>query len=62
MTQGKVAEIAQMENTKSCREQEQGAGTASETALVRSFSSKRRKKVLGIATANKFGHRYKLGV
>lgn len=50
-----MAEIAQMENTKSCREQEEGAGRASETAHGRSFSSKGRQKVLGIATAKKFG-------
>lgn len=50
-----MAEIVQIENTKSCRKQEQGAGRASETAHVKSFSSKRRQKVLGIATAKKFG-------
>lgn len=50
-----MAEIAQMENARSPREQEQGVGRASETALVRSFSLKRRQMVLGVATANKFG-------
>lgn len=62
-TQGKVAEIAQMENTKSHRDQEQGAGKASETALVGAVIPREGKRCLELPQQTSLGRQaYRLGV